>query len=304
MTLLTKKIITGIFFITAIVLLTSCFSSKKNALIKKLETAKSLAKDDAAKIGAMLQKKDEKANEEKIDSLINVNITNNINTHKAQLDTFSNSMSFIDSVISTGKLFRKNKAEIKAKLKLIENYMANSNVRLRRFQMIDEGLDIAEQKLFKLAAFFGGGKYEIPAEKVNDAKNSFSAILDSVANFYNKYNDLDKKATIVILGYADGTGFNKEGPTYKALVALINNGEPSKEKINQKLSELRANNIANLLEIMLAERIPNYSTIEKIDFEYLQQGKGEEYPSKKITNYTIDDEHRKVVLLFWNILPR
>lgn len=304
MNLLRNNYVTVTFLTILLMLFTSCFSSKKSTIAKKLSIAKGIAKEDASRIDNMLKKKDAKFVEEKIDSNINLNISNKLDSYKNELDSLNATMSFIDSVTISTELYRKNKAEIKAKLKHIQNYISKSTLRLRRFHMIDEGLDIAEQNLFQLAAFFGGGKYEIPSERITDAKKSFSGILDSVASFYNKYGDLDKKATIVILGYADGMGFNKDGETYKSLITLLNNPNASKEEVNKKLSELRANSIADLLEVMFAERIPKYTVIQNVDFEYLQQGRGEEYPSKKITNYTVDDERRKVVLLFWSILPK
>jgi outer membrane protein OmpA-like peptidoglycan-associated protein len=297
-------------FAAVIFFATSCSSSKRAAIAKVIAAAKNTQQNnaarqsDAAKLAAMQQKKDEKAAEEKIDSIVNANIAAKINDYKNNLNSFSNSVNFIDSVIQTNKLFRKNKKEIKIQLKLVDNYIKDTKLRLQRFAMIDDGLNISQQYLFNLGAYFGGGKYEIPTDKLEQAQQSFAPILDSISNFYNRYNNIERFATITVLGFADGTGFNKEGQTYKTLVALLKDSLAGKEMINQKISELRAKNMADVMEAILYKKIPNYTNIRTLDFLFLEIGKGETLPSKKITDYAVDDERRRVVLLFWNILPK
>ena len=74
--------------------------------------------------------------------------------------------------------------------------------------------------------------------------------------------------------------------------------------MNQQLSEWRAVNIGNLMEYSLEKKIPNYTNIKAIEFLFVEKGKGEDFPSKKVADYKTDDERRRVVLLFWNILPK
>jgi hypothetical protein len=293
-----------LLFVTVIFFTSSCSISKRGALSKVVAAAKNTQQKDAVKLEILQQKKDEKLVAEKIDSTANANITEKITGYKNNLNSFSNSINFIDSAIKTNKLFRKNKKEIELKLKLVDNYLKDTNLRLQRFAMIDEGLNIAQQYLFNLGAYFGGGVYKIPTEKLEEAQQSFSPILDSISNFYNRYNGIGRFATITLLGFADGSGFNKEGETYKTLIAILNDSLATKEMINQKISELRAKNMADIMETILAKKIPNYENLRTLDFAFLEIGKGEEYPSKKITDYTITDERRRVVLLFWNILPK
>jgi hypothetical protein len=287
-------------------LISSCSGSKKAraALAKTVAAAKNTQQGDAAQLEAMRIKKEEKAAAEKIDSTADANITAKINGYKSKLDSFSIAMAFIDSTIKSGKLFRKNKAAIKLQLKTVDNYTGDARLRLQRFAMIDEGLNIAQQYLFNLGAYFGGGKYEIPADKLEQAQQTFAPILDSIASFYNRYAGVERFATVTVLGFADGTGFNKEGQTYKTLIVLLKDSTATKEMINQKVSALRAKNMADVMELILSKKIADYENIKKLDFLFFEIGKGEEYPSKKITDYTVNDERRRVVLLFWNILPK
>jgi outer membrane protein OmpA-like peptidoglycan-associated protein len=303
--LLSGKKLIWLFAITAL-LAQSCSGSKKAraTLAKKVTAAKNTQQSDAAKLEAMRIMKEEKAAAEKIDSTANANVTAKIDGYKSKLDSFSIAMAFIDSTIKSGKLFRKNKAEIKLQLKIVDSYTGDAGLRLQRFTMIDEGLNIAQQYLFNLGAYFGGGKYEIPADKLEQAQQTFAPILDSIASFYNRYAGVERFATITVLGYADATGFNKEGQTYKTLITLLKDSAATKEMINQKVSALRAKNMADIMELILSKKIPNYTSLQKLDFLFFEIGKGEEYPSKKISDYTVNDERRRVVLLFWNILPK
>jgi hypothetical protein len=216
-------------------------------------------------------------------------------------------VAFIDEKINTSRrAYRTNKVNIDSSFALIDRYKSRSNYRLRRFTMINESLDIIinQQHMFDLAAFFGSGKFEIPDDRKSVAEKSFSPLIDSLVAFYNRYADVDKKATLVILGYADGAGFNTESEIYPVLIEMLKDTTASKEKLNQKLSELRAINIGNLMEVSLEKKIPNYKEIKSIDFFFVESGKGEEFPSKKVSDYKTDDERRRVVLLFWNILPK
>jgi hypothetical protein len=285
-------------------LLASCSGSKRAAIQKEISVAKELSVTESGMIDNAQVNKSLKLTEENIDSAINSNISILLNKYRSSLDSFDLAVHFIDSVIKSHKLFVKNKQGLNSQITYIRNYSSNSTKRLRRFQMIDDGLSIAKQYLFNLAAFFGPGKYKIPDEKIAEATERFSPILDSVSSFYKKYNDVSKFVTIRILGYADGTGFNKESETAKTLQFLLSDSLASKERLNGKLSELRAKNIANLLDNILSTKIDNYRNIQHLEFLFFETGKGEELPSKKITDYQVNDERRRVVLLFWSILPK
>ncbi len=293
--------------ILMVTLFTSCFSSKK-AQIKKvlaLETALELA--DQKIVDDTKFKVEERLRSEVIDSNIAENIKSKIARYSADIDSFKNAITFIDEKVSTSRRsYVRNRNGIDSSFAMIDRYKSRSNYRLRRFIMINESLDIIvnQQHMFDLAAFFGPGKYEIPDDKKDIAEKSFSPLIDSLVSFYNRYTDVEKKATLVIFGYADGNGFNPESEIYSTLVNLLNDSTASKEKLNQKLSELRAVNIGNLMELSIEKKIPNYKNIKAIDFFFVEKGKGEEYPSKKVTDYKTDDERRRVVLLFWNILPK
>lgn len=303
MSLFLKKYTTQSLLLMCCLFVLSCTGPKRATIKKEITAAHATHKNEVEKLAATTENNKLKFAEEKIDSAINQKINLKLNTYKNQSDSLGIAINFIDSVIKKGKLFKQNKNNIEQQLILVRNYSSNSNSRLRRFKMIDDGLAIAEQHKFNLAAFFGLGKYEISPDKVAEAEQSFAPILDSLANFSNNYADVEQMATLVVLGYADAAGFEEQSEIYKTLTTLLNDSVPTRQSLNFKLSELRAQNITDLMEQMLNKKKAD-KAVQNIDFIFIQNGKGESLPSKKITDYTEVDERRRVVMLFWNILPK
>jgi len=289
------------------VFLVSCYSGKKAQMNQLLQSADAVLKAETKIVEDTKQKMEDRLKSEDIDAEIADSIKAKIAKYSTDLDSFKNAINFIDSKINTSRSFYvNNKIQISESFGLIDLYKSKSNYRLRRFTMINESLDVIvnQQHMFDLAAFFGPGKYDIPEDKKDIAEKSFSPLIDSLVKFYNKYADVEKKATLVILGYADGSGFSPDSEIYNSIIEKLNDSTATKEKMNQKLSEWRAINIGNLMEYSIENKIPNYKDVKTIDFLFVEKGKGEEFPSKKITDYKTDDDRRRVVLLFWNILPK
>lgn len=302
-----KKNISNSSIFLICLFLVSCYGSKKTQMNQLIQQADSIQKAEVKIVEDTKQKVEDRLKSEDIDTEIADSIKAKINKFSNDLDSFKNAINFIDSKINTSRWsYVNNKTKIDESFGLIDRYKSKSNYRLRRFTMINESLDIIvnQQHMFDLAAFFGPGKYDIPEDKKVIVEKSFSPLIDSLVKFYNKYGDVDKKATLVILGYADGSGYSPESEIYKSIIEKLNDSTATKEKMNQQLSEWRAINIGNLMEISIEKKIPTYKDIKSIDFLFVEKGKGEEYPSKKITDYKTEDERRRIVLLFWNILPK
>jgi hypothetical protein len=302
-----KKIF-SFFTIASIALLAvSCYSGKKAQMNQQVQQADSVQKAETKIVEDTKQKVDDRLKAEVIDAAIADSIKNKIAKYSSDLDSFKNAVSFIDKTINTSRrAYKSNQTKVDSSFGLIDRYKSKSNYRLRRFTMINESLDIIvnQQHMFDLAAFFGPGKYDIPSEKIDVAEKLFSPLVDSLVGFYKKYADVEKRATLVILGYADGSGFNPESDIYKSIMEKLKDSSVTKEKMNQQLSEWRAVSIGDLMEFSIEKKIPNYKDIKQIEFLFIEKGKGEEYPSKLVTDYKVDDERRRVVLLFWNILPK
>lgn len=302
-----KKIFSVVAIVSISMLVVSCYSGKKAQMNQQVQQADSVQKAETKIVEDTKKKVEDRLKSEVIDAEIADSIKNKIAKYSSDLDSFKNAVSFIDKTINTSRReYKNNQAKVDSSFGLIDRYKTRSNYRLRRFTMINESLDIIvnQQHMFDLAAFFGPGKYDIPTEKKEIAEKLFSPLVDSLVGFYNKYADVEKRATLVILGYADASGFNPESDIYKSIMERLKDSSVTKEKMNQQLSEWRAVSIGDVMEFCIEKKIPNYKNIKAIDFLFVEKGKGEDYPSKLVTDYKVDDERRRVVLLFWNILPK
>jgi hypothetical protein len=80
--------------------------------------------------------------------------------------------------------------------------------------------------------------------------------------------------------------------------------EATKEELNGELSRLRAEEVSSILLEIYKERTANLTETGQFNTQFFKMGKGEEYPNKKIDNYQIDDERRRIVVIYWNALPQ
>jgi outer membrane protein OmpA-like peptidoglycan-associated protein len=246
----------------------------------------------------------QKLAEIKLDSIINNRIQARLLKAKTGLDSVNAIIETISQLLVSKKDFRKNyRPVILPVLLQLEQYRNLYNIRQQAYLMLEDGLDITTYTLFDLAAFFGSGKYRIPEEATELASKSFAPLVDSVIQFSNKYKNLPRKASLVILGFADGTGFDVGSDLYNTLANLIGNPNPTNPELNQKLSELRA---AELVKMLYRQFVIRNNTMENKDIfsiEYLEQGKGEQYPIPTIKDYRVNDERRRIVLCYWAVIP-
>jgi hypothetical protein len=220
------------------------------------------------------------------------------------MDSIANEITDLQQKINTPKEITKDFVFIKTKILLIDSVVNKEAVsREYVFNMIDEGLSISKPNLFSLAAFFGPGGYSIPKSKYEIAKKYFSPIIDSLVKFSNKYATVMRTATIKVNGYADGNRIGNTTKLYDTLSVFLNKQNPSKQELNTALSSLRAQDISNFLTKILKERFPDFQLINKVVFEVIESGEGEKYPDPNIKDYKVNDERRRIVILFWNVIP-
>lgn len=240
----------------------------------------------------------------KLDSIINSRIQARLKKAKTGLDSVNAIIESINQLLASKKEFRNNyRTVILPALLNLENYRKLYNIRQQAYLMLEDGLDITNYTLFDLAAFFGPGKYQIPEESIELATKSFAPMVDSVIKFSNKYKELPRKASLVILGFADGTGFAAGSELYNTLTGMMGKTEAANPELNQKLSELRAAELVKMLSRQFVIRDKNLENKETFAVEYLQQGKGEQYPIPTIKDYRVDDERRRIVLCYWAVIP-
>lgn len=295
----------AIFILSAAVLLASCIGNKKIATAKnKVKVFAEQILKEKKEITALNNQADTKLQLNKIDSNILRRIGTRLARETAKLDSGQVQTDELNEILKDKKSSRKNYKKII--LPLLDSLQKQHNQyaqRLDIYLMIQDGLNVADFKLFDLAAFFGPGKYQIPEDKIDIAALSFIPLLDSVMNFSNKYSQYPRTATLIILGFADGIGVTEGSELYYTLLDELRKPNAEKEVLNQKLSELRAKELIKQMTVLYLKNAPDFKEADKLKIEYIGQGKGEAMPMKSINDYADDDARRRIVLCYWVVLP-
>jgi outer membrane protein OmpA-like peptidoglycan-associated protein len=295
-----------IFFtplLAGIVLFVSCRTAKKAQFNVVLQSAAEQGKIEAELIGLLAKKKDIKLAEGTIDDSIGYYIDQRLIKYQRRIDSLHNVINTLKAKIDNKKTFRKEFKVIQTRIILLDSFTKNKQPREYVFYMIDEGLDKSNRTLFEMAVFFGPGEYIIPEEKYSLAKEYFSPVIDSLMKFSNKFSAVNRTASIVLNGYADATGIGEGSNLYNLLLSRLNKTTATKEELNAALSDLRAENLRVFLNRLINERKNDFINLSAVAFENIRRGMGEKLPDPKITDYTIDDARRRIVLCYWSVLP-
>ena len=294
--LLLSVIVVGLF---------SCVGAKKmrevSAKLQDLEVQQSGESD---KIKNIASTGEAKLAERKIDSNINERLDQRLSSIRKDMDSINKEIANLKSLTSDIKKFRKNyQKEIVPKLAQLDTFYKRYDDRLKIYLMMEDALNTTNYVLFDLAAFFGPGLYNIPPGQESLAVQSFLPLIDSLVKFSNKYQNISRTATLVVIGYADGQDINRCSNLYDTLSDLIDEPVATKQLLNKKLSELRAIELIKQLTAIFAQRVTTIKNLDQFNVEYIGQGKGEEYPMPSIKDYKENDERRRIVLCYWAVLP-
>jgi hypothetical protein len=294
-----------LIFLVGSFILYSCIGNKKITAVKsKLAGIEAQMQKETAEIKNINTQADVKLLANKIDSNILGRIDKRLAKSTAQLDAAQVQVNQLNEILKDKKTTRKNyKSIILPVLDSLQKQSDRYAGRLSLYMMIKDGLNVADFKQFDLAAFFGPGKYLIPEDKVDIAAVSFAPVVDSLMLFSNKYSQFPRTATLIILGFADGTGISNGGELYYTLLDELKKPQAEKEELNQKLSELRSKELIKQMTGLYLKKATGFSEVDKLKIEYVGQGKGEALPISSIKDYSLDDERRRIVLCYWVVLP-
>jgi hypothetical protein len=240
----------------------------------------------------------------RIDSSTALGVDNRIAKYLKKIEDNTKEIKLLESRIGTPEDYAANSASIKARVLIIDSVVNKSAAsRQYTFNMIEEGLQKSTKTLFSLAAFFGPGGYAIPVEKSEKARVYFSPVIDSLIKFSNKYAEASRTATILVNGYADATQITVGSKLYKELASYLKIDAPSKAQLNVGLSALRAEELSSLFTKTIKEKSTDFVALPKITFENIEVGRGEQMPDATINNYKVNDERRRIVIVYWSVLP-
>jgi flagellar motor protein MotB len=150
---------------------------------------------------------------------------------------------------------------------------------------------------------FEPGKYTVTSAVADAIGKFFEPAAKEIDLFVKKYPDFPLSLIFTAKGYADGTAISEGTPLYKDLMARLKlTSTPLDDKeLNKELSRARAESVIALFKQFTVDRKGNGANVKNI--AYLYEGKGDALPNSKITDYKADDARRRIVLLYWSVLP-
>lgn len=196
---------------------------------------------------------------------------------------------------------------------------------LDNLSLIDNLLGTNTFNKINTASVFGPGEYIIDLQNNPAAADPFKKVVDDMLRFAAKFPGKKLNGTFIVLGYADAQQI-AQGSALDSLLrvsmgcrdSIIQSGDATDSVViitvgcvspvtgallNKELSRLRANSVTGVLSNVFVQKTNGNMVYEKLKAEYLPQGRGEQFPNAKIKDYKDDDERRRVVFVYWSILP-
>ena len=292
--------------ITISVLFTACGTQKRLATAtERSQTAKEHLANNNKQLTELESKVAIKLNNKEMDTSINTQIASIINKLKQNLDSTQRTIDAIDFFLNEKKNFRPKlyESSISPLVSQLDSFELQKKTRDRIYQLLTEAVDVKAVERYHMGAFFEPGIYRMAPKTFNDINKSFSPAIDSIAALSNRFADIKRTAYLVIVGYADATRITPGTALYNELKYLIKVDNPQNSQLNQKLSDLRSQELLRYLKLIMQNNASKFKNYNQLRLGYLNYGRGEELPFKNLKNYTDNDERRRVVVFYWTILP-
>lgn len=297
-----KKLKKPLIILSILFLVSSCVSKRKIEDLKKMiEAEKQVEKIYADKIAKLDELRTTKNMTGELDDNSNKSLTKIIEKERNKVNKRTDSLKKMNEMLSSNKRIKIKDFKRVASVVTI----SKNEGQIIKSETIDFVDDLLKQKTFikfNTASFFDAGGYEIAQEKLDEAKVVFSPVIESLFSFVNKYPNIKLNSSIVASGYADGQGFGA-GELVDKLTALIGKETATKEELNSQLSKLRAEEVSSILSEIHKDKTQNLPNNINYKTSFYSIGKGEELPNKIITDYQLDDERRRVVIIYWSAVP-
>lgn len=282
----------------ALMALVACGSTRKiQAYRQKLSALDSQLLVHSKSLSELDEKRRKKEQQNEIDDTANTRIRQYIDKTKKEIDTLvkKNTVYILGNEVNSDDWNRLKKAfrftygtekKINQKVLLLED-LVNRNMVIKLDQDV----------------LFEPGSYTVSPSVVANISKLFVPAAEEIDRFSKKYPDFTLSLVITAKGYADATSIAEGSTLYKNLRERLklSNANPDNKELNKELSRARAEAVKKLFEAYANSRSDN--GIYKKNVLYLYEGKGEDYPDPKVTNYSINDARRRIVLLFWSIFP-
>lgn len=298
-TLLYFSVVIGAIF-------TSCGTQKRiAATTEKKEVIQESISKDAAALSNLQQEMAKKMDNQTVDSSLNRKISSLLSTLQANLHQIQQTVDAVDFFLGSKKNFRPNHYEedVKSHITTLDSFQLQKKTRDRIYQLLDEAVKMEAFQKYGMGAFFEPGIYRIAPAAFSSVNQSFQPAIDSMSAISNRYPDIRRTAHLVIVGYADATPITPGTKLYNEIRSYLKTKDPASEQMNQALSDLRANELLRNLKIIMRTSASKFSSYNQLKIGYSSYGRGQALPFKNITDYTDNDERRRVVVFYWAILP-
>ncbi|HRE38481.1 MAG TPA: hypothetical protein PK977_04185 [Chitinophagaceae bacterium] len=279
-------------------LLFSCVSQKKfvaakSDLTKENETLTSYE----SKLTSLDEQRAKKQQQNELADTVDLQIRKFINKTNSEIDTLIDK----NKVLINGNLVSKD--DLNRIMKAIASTKLASQLINKKILFLEDLIKTNMVVKLDQDVLFEPGSYKVAPAVIANIGKLFEPAAKEIDKFASKYQDFTLSLVISIKGYADATTINEGSSLYNNLKArlALSNSNPDAKELNKELSRARAEEVANLFKQYAKGRGDNGLYTKNIF--YIYEGKGEQFPDPKITNYSMDDPRRRIVLLFWSIFP-
>lgn len=294
---LTQKYLMKLTIYTIIVLLLSSCGVSKNVTETKNEIVAQTANS------LQLQQKVDSLNDKRLAKIVAGELDSAtdsiIKVYIFQLkDSVNNWLKYFNALVSNKKI-RKNKKAVLAYLNQSKNLYKKE---LENVYFLDDLFNATTFNRLNTAAFFGSGEYKLSDTAYQKVSLVVKNILQQAFDFSAAHANKKLNAMFIVTGYADEEVISNGGNLYNELITSITADHPNSKQLNTELSQRRASSIKNIFKINY-DSVLIQKTVPALTSTFFAIGKGEILPSGNITNYLPIDERRRVVLIYWSILP-
>jgi hypothetical protein len=205
-----------------------------------------------------------------------------------------------DSILLSRRIKHKRVDSLTLRVQKIKEE-AKSN--LGNLSLINDLLATNTFNQFNTASVFGPGEFHIDLNANPSAADPFKKVVDDMLAFAAKFPNKKLNGTFLVLGYADAQQIAQGTALDSTLRASMGVETATTSQLNKELSRLRAKSVTEVLSGIAAAKTTGVELYKNLTIDYLPQGRGEEFPNPKIKDYMEDDERRRVVFVYWSILP-
>lgn len=243
----------------------------------------------------------------KLDKLIQAHEVAKANT-KTRIETGKTTPEVGNEIINDLNTAENGEDEIKKirKMNPVQRLINGNSV--RRFNIsylnlknLNEVYSIDNFQSFETVKFFKTGSYVIQENLKDSILSDLNPLIEKILASIKHNPKQIIEVVISIQGYSDEQGITVGSELYQD---LTNNGQLtlSQAELNKKLSDHRANSLAELIEKAVLKRKNDNSEEIQIEFKIVPIGRGTELPGN-IKVGKKDDPYRRVVTILWDVNP-